>query len=174
MGLQPVTYQFAYDVERLCADQGVAVNNLVHVPESPEDNYSLAYGQLVIPLVQAVQEQQAQIASLQAEVETLKKLLPNAPGEPATTRLSTGRNASVFPNPATDALNLRLAGFFGQNEMVAVVLTDAAGRAVLREKVDAEKPSAILLPKDLAPGHYAVTVQAENGELLFSGLIMKQ
>lgn len=65
----------AQDVEALCREQGVPTANLVHAPESPADNYSVAYGQFVVPLVQAVQEQQAQIAAQQAEIEALKGLV---------------------------------------------------------------------------------------------------
>ncbi len=46
--------------------------NGVHVPENADDNYSIAYSQFVVPLVKAVQEQQAMIEKLQKEIEELK------------------------------------------------------------------------------------------------------
>ena len=39
----------------------------VHAPANARDHYSLAYAQFVVPLVRAVQEQQAQIEALQAQ-----------------------------------------------------------------------------------------------------------
>ena len=44
----------------------------VHAPANARDHYSIAYGQLVVPLVQAVQEQQAQIEALRAQNATLQ------------------------------------------------------------------------------------------------------
>ena len=44
----------------------------VHVPANARDHYSIVYGQLVVPLVQAVQEQQAQIEALRAQNATLQ------------------------------------------------------------------------------------------------------
>ncbi|MBL7807705.1 MAG: tail fiber domain-containing protein, partial [Saprospiraceae bacterium] len=65
----------AQEVETLCLHQGVELSNIVHVPDSDADNYSVAYGQLVVPLVKAVQEQQTQIAAQRAEIETLKQMV---------------------------------------------------------------------------------------------------
>jgi len=42
-----------------------------------KDNYSLVYDEFVVPLVKAVQEQQAQINELKKELDLLKKLIQN-------------------------------------------------------------------------------------------------
>ena len=44
----------------------------VHHPANARDHYSIAYGQLVVPLVQAMQEQQAQIEALKAQNAALQ------------------------------------------------------------------------------------------------------
>ncbi len=44
----------------------------VHKPENETDPYSLSYAQLVVPLIKAVQEQQAQIDLLKKEIQQLK------------------------------------------------------------------------------------------------------
>lgn len=62
----------AQEVEAAAKASGLDVSNLVHAPESESDNYSVAYGQLVVPLIKAVQEQQAQIEALKKEVAELK------------------------------------------------------------------------------------------------------
>jgi hypothetical protein len=56
--------------------------NGVHVPVNDEDNYSIAYSQFVVPLVKAVQEQQAMIeqlkndnAEMKAKIELLESRL---------------------------------------------------------------------------------------------------
>ncbi|MFN0176618.1 MAG: tail fiber domain-containing protein [Saprospiraceae bacterium] len=96
----------AQDVEKLCRDQGVELSNIVHSPESAADNYSVAYGQLVVPLVKAVQEQQAQIDFQRAEIEQLKSLVA---------QLLANQNVSLldmqtWPNPTGDVLNVYLSG----------------------------------------------------------------
>jgi hypothetical protein len=45
----------------------------VNKPQHDKDNYSIAYSQFVVPLVKAVQEQQAMIESLLKRIEQLEK-----------------------------------------------------------------------------------------------------
>jgi len=45
----------------------------VHVPDNESDNYSVAYSQFVVPLVKAVQEQQAMIEQLTLRISELEK-----------------------------------------------------------------------------------------------------
>jgi hypothetical protein len=54
----------------------------VNAPENPTDNYSIAYGQFVIPLVKAVQElskmnddKDAKIKDLQKQIDELKAMI---------------------------------------------------------------------------------------------------
>ena len=72
----------AQDLERTMREHGIEVTNLLHSPNHELDNYSIAYGQLVVPLVKAVQElasrvggQQAIIAEQQKEIATLQAKL---------------------------------------------------------------------------------------------------
>ena len=62
----------AQDVGKLLKEKGYNLS-LVHTPTNPTDNYSIAYGELVVPLVKAVQEQQKMIDELKKEIEALKK-----------------------------------------------------------------------------------------------------
>ncbi len=48
---------------------------MVHAPESEFDNYSLSYSALVVPLVQAVQEQQVMIDEKDKEIQQLQQQL---------------------------------------------------------------------------------------------------
>lgn len=57
----------AQEVEKVCQETGNHVSNLIYAPENEHDNYSIAYGQLVVPLTKAIQEQQAQIEALQLQ-----------------------------------------------------------------------------------------------------------
>lgn len=65
----------AQDVEKATKELGLNISNLVHVPESDNDNYALSYGQLVVPLIKAIQEQQKTILDLKKLVEEQGKKL---------------------------------------------------------------------------------------------------
>jgi len=60
----------AQEVELVCNDLGYTFSGL-HIPESEVDNYGIAYGSFVPILVKGMQEQQAEIESLQTTVSML-------------------------------------------------------------------------------------------------------
>jgi len=69
----------AQDVEKIAKELGYNFDG-VNAPTNSTDNYSIVYGQFVVPLVKAVQEQQKQIELLKQqnklmmeEIEILKK-----------------------------------------------------------------------------------------------------
>jgi len=94
----------AQEVEQLCAKQGVDISNIVHVPEGEADNYSVAYGQIVVPLVKAVQEQQAEIEALKILVEQLLT------ERQSKANVAPVPDVQVWPNPAEDVLYVSLPG----------------------------------------------------------------
>ncbi|SCY25706.1 tail fiber domain-containing protein [Flavobacterium caeni] len=63
----------AQDVEKAAQSIGYDFDGL-HLPDAsnPTDNYSVAYSQFVMPMVKAIQEQQAQIESVTQENKSLK------------------------------------------------------------------------------------------------------
>lgn len=65
----------AQQVEEVCLSLGMDYANFVHAPENDQDNYSLSYAALVVPLVQAVQEQQILIEDKNEEIRTLQQQL---------------------------------------------------------------------------------------------------
>lgn len=84
----------AQEVEQAAKEVGYNFNG-IHKPNSENDYYSLAYSTFVVPLVKAVQEQQAMIAaqkeenqSLQQEMEELKALVNSL----LTNTISQNRN----------------------------------------------------------------------------------
>jgi hypothetical protein len=62
----------AQEVEAAAAASGYAFSG-VDKPKNANDFYGLRYGDFVVPLVKAVQEQQKMIEELQKEVAELKK-----------------------------------------------------------------------------------------------------
>ncbi len=85
LGLRPVKFNLkgmdetrdgfiAQEVERLCECQGVSFS-AVRKPASPQARYALSYAEFVVPLVNAVKEQQGQIEALRGENTALKERL---------------------------------------------------------------------------------------------------
>ena len=61
----------AQEVELAALDIGYDFDGVVK-PQNENDHYRLSYSSLVMPLIKAVQEQQAMIEALQKEIEILK------------------------------------------------------------------------------------------------------
>lgn len=105
----------AQEVEQAAIATGF-VTDLVHSPTSDRDNYSLAYGAFVVPLVKAVQEQQAIIESILTKNDSLKRRLSNLEeavkqccAAPSQNRLEGGQdeNGGVsYTSNATEQPNL--------------------------------------------------------------------
>jgi hypothetical protein len=64
----------AQEVEKAAMSSGYSFSGIIK-PNTPQDHYSLSYESFVVPLVKAVQEQQARIESLQKQIDELKTLL---------------------------------------------------------------------------------------------------
>ena len=64
----------AQEVEKLVQELGVTFD-AVHAPVNAKDHYSLSYAQFVMPLVKGMQEQQAIIEKLMAELNNVKTRL---------------------------------------------------------------------------------------------------
>ncbi|HSF87763.1 MAG TPA: hypothetical protein VLA46_00005, partial [Saprospiraceae bacterium] len=60
----------AQEVEDAAQQIGYDFSGIV-APEDEDDNYGLRYAEFTVPLVKAVQEQQAQIAFLQSSLDTV-------------------------------------------------------------------------------------------------------
>ncbi len=66
----------AQEVKQAAQDLGFAFSG-IDAPGTQKDYYSLRYGQFVVPLVKAVQEQQQEIELLHEEIRLLKEMLEN-------------------------------------------------------------------------------------------------
>jgi len=138
----------AQDVEQLCAKQGVEISNIVHVPEGEADNYSVAYGQLVVPLVKAVQEQQAEIEALKILVGQLL-----AERESKAAARPSGADIQVWPNPADEALYVSLPET-GANAAISLLSSDGA----LIRSIPAREGTQKLDMQALPAGTYYVQI----------------
>ncbi|MFN0212863.1 MAG: tail fiber domain-containing protein [Saprospiraceae bacterium] len=148
----------AQDIEKLCREQNFELSNIVHVPESGADNYSVAYGQLVVPLVKAVQEQQVQIEGQQAQIEELKSLVSQL--------LAVQKNTNpdiiiqTWPNPAGDVLKVLLSGV---SDGGTLSLLSVDGK-VLRKEIALNGLQEIDL-KGFSAGTYLLQANIQNGAI---------
>jgi len=89
----------AQDVEKTMREMGLDVSNLLHAPSDDHDNYSIAYGQLVVPLVKAVQELQGQNKAQQNRYDALQQ--QHAALEARLSALERVLTASASNTPST-------------------------------------------------------------------------
>jgi hypothetical protein len=64
----------AQDVEKAAKEVGYDFSG-VDKPKNENDTYGLRYGEFVVPMIKAMQEQQEQIEDLKKQIEELKKLI---------------------------------------------------------------------------------------------------
>lgn len=72
---------------------------------------------------------------------------------------SPSYEATIFPNPTSDVLNIRTSTF----ENVTYTLYDAQGKLVLQDKLSAEQTP--IRVSHLAPGSYSLTLNNETQNL---------
>lgn len=148
----------AQEVEQLCKSQGIEVSNLVHIPETEIDNYSVAYGQMVVPLVRAVQEQQAQIDAQRFEIEQLRLLV----SELLRLQKPSTLDFQVWPNPSTGEIQVSLTEVTEgtQISLYSVdgrLLRDLPARVGVQQVELQNLPTGTYLLKAQAPGKMPVT-----------------
>jgi hypothetical protein len=123
----------AQEVEQAAKECGYKTD-IVHAPANENDNYSLAYGAFVVPLVKAVQEQQKMINDLKTEVANLKTALS---GSSQQIDIANNNKAVLFqnePNPFDGATIIRY--FIPENVSNAyVVFYDITGKEVCKTEV---------------------------------------
>ncbi len=70
----------AQEVEKTLLQKGYSLS-IVHKPDNVTDNYSIAYGELVIPLIKSVQQLSQQVEELKKENEAIKEALNKIRGK---------------------------------------------------------------------------------------------
>lgn len=167
----------AQEVEKAAEQAGYNFSGL-HKPETDIDNYSIAYDQIVVPLVKAVQEQQAiieqqnashlqQLADLQKQLEEQKQMISNLQKGSAT-GLNQASGVSDFsmaqnePNPFSTetVINYNLP----EKVMSAyVAVYDLSGKQLATFPISQKGSSSITLSSEkLAAGIYIYSIIADN------------
>lgn len=169
----------AQEVEQAAKEVGYDFNG-VHKPVNDNDNYSLAYSQFVVPLIKAVQEQQAMIETQISEINNLKKEIAelhngqNAVGSQQSTGLAlaagSGHVAGTdgfdmqqnIPNPFTHETVIKYNLPASVNTAYMAVY-DLSGKQLttfaLSQKGNA---SLTITTEKLAPGIYIYSIVADG------------
>jgi hypothetical protein len=163
----------AQEVEKTCKELGIEVSNILHSPESEIDNYSLAYQNLVVPLVKGMQEQQKTIEQHEKSIEEYKAALEDMQQKYESLEaklnalMASGINSSpgfsnsslkISPNPAAGNSTL---SFLNSGEKVMVKVADDCGKQIWQTNTAS---NTVIIPSEkFSAGVYTVTVVKSSG-----------
>ena len=142
--------------------------NAVHSPESDVDTYGLAYGQFVVPLVKAVQEQQVMIEAQQKQLNEQKALIDALLKSGSATGIGSNGTAAGFsmdqnvPNPFSHETTIK---YTVTNDTKTAVLNvyDLSGKQISSFPLTEKGTSSITITSDkLAAGIYIYSVVADG------------
>lgn len=156
----------AQEVEKAAKEAGYNFNG-VHAPENESDNYSLAYGQFVVPLVKAVQELSAENELLKKELAELKTLVKNiTPGgavNPADATESLLYQNS--PNPVDQSTTIRFTiSPLAENAVLTIVSIN--GQKVKEfDLTGRSKDQVEIHAGELAPGTYVYSLVVDGKKI---------
>jgi hypothetical protein len=145
-------------VETAAKEAGYNFNGL-HVPENANDNYSLAYGQFVVPLVKAVQELSKQNDELKKELDEIKKTIKNNSSENSnsieTPETSLFQNA---PNPFNEATTIKYS-LSPLSKKATLSIVSINGQKVKEFDLTGRNQNAVEINAgELAPGTYVYSL----------------
>jgi hypothetical protein len=158
----------AQEVEKAMKDLHIELENLVHAPANESDNYSLAYGELVVPLIKAVQEQQKQI-------EELRKIMGLSQNQPSPSAFQinpvSGRNdlqttgvllGQNIPNPVTrmTIIPFRIPG--NCTDAAIVITSMATGQIVKAIPISCKETQLNIDASKLSSGTYSYSLYIEG------------
>jgi trimeric autotransporter adhesin len=139
--------------------------NGVHVPQDENDNYSLSYEKMVVPLVKAVQELARQNEEMKKEIQELKASLSLTGNNTQTINLTSAALQQNVPNPfiSSTTISYHLPGSVKSAE---IVITDKQGKKLKQFPLSGLAGSGTIEIKTgaLAAGVYQYTLYI-NGNI---------
>lgn len=137
----------------------------VTVPKNENENYSLSYDKFVVPLVKAVQEQQAMIDEQRKEIEALKKQVGQSTGLNGTAAGLEGFAMDQNqPNPFTleTVVNYQLPK---EIKSAYMGIYDLSGKQLSSLPLEVNGSSITLSAQNLSAGIYIYTIVADGKAL---------
>ena len=122
----------AQEVEKAATETGFIFSG-VDKPRSDSGLYALRYAEFVVPLVKAMQEQQAMIKDLQTQVQGLQAqadvvILLNGGGN------GSGDKISAYPDPVVNAMTVSVSTQSTGAGMLSIY--DSGGRLIKQMRID--------------------------------------
>ena len=173
----------AQEVEALVTKTQLPFNG-VYAPQNETDNYALDYSKFTIPLVKAVQEQQAiidaqntKIETLQKQMDEIKKLLSQKLESTSSSESELGQLIELkqnTPNPFSEKTTIlyKYPETLGQAEMV---VADLSGKQIKTISLDNNAGQVEISAHDFTDGTYIYSLVA-GGKILKSNkmVVVKQ
>jgi hypothetical protein len=142
----------AQEVEKAASETGYNFSG-VDKPKNDSGLYALRYAEFVVPLVKAMQEQQAMIKDLQTQVQTLQG---QADVVIVLNTSSTGDKISAYPDPVVNAMTVSINTQNAGAGMLTIY--DSGGKLIKQMNIDIHQGINALnlsLP-NTAAGYYTV------------------
>ena len=158
----------AQEVEALVTKTQLPFNG-VYAPQNETDNYALDYSKFTIPLVKAVQEQQAIIETLQKQIDEIKKLLSQKLESTPSSEPELGQLIELkqnTPNPFSKKTTIvyKYPETLGKAE---IVLADLSGKQINSISLNNNAGQVEISANDLTDGTYIYSLVA-GGKILKS------
>lgn len=137
----------------------------VTVPKNDNENYSISYDKFVVPLVKAVQEQQAMIEEQRKEIETLKQQVGRSTGLNVNAASLEGFAMDQNqPNPFTHetVVNYQLPK---EIKTAYMGIYDLSGKQINTLPLELNGTSVTLSSQNLSAGIYIYTIVADGKAL---------
>jgi len=141
----------AQEVETAAQETGFEFSGVVK-PAHENDHYTLRYAEFVVPLIKAVQEQQAIIEEQQMELAELKKLVQQLVRVPTNSALSTQQNHILKtarleqnqPNPFSDDTTINY--YIPETvQNATLIIASSTGNVVKKQSIQERGAGQILL-----------------------------
>lgn len=162
----------AQEVEKAAQDAGYNFNG-IHKPDSEDDNYSLAYGQFVVPLVKGMQEQQAMIEKQQVLIEKQQKQIDELKKLIVTTQVdkesAMSTDVQIYPNPSNGMFSIHAKGI----ETGAIEVINLEGKSIYKTGITGNTTDYKIDLSGYAHGTYLVTISSAGAELVSKKIIVE-
>ncbi len=163
----------AQEVELAAKEVGYDFNG-VHVPVNEDDNYSVAYAEFVVPLVKAVQEQQAMIVAQQQQIDELKKLVTTLAGSDKNVGAEAANGVvaadiKMYPNPTGGAFTISTKQLQGGMVTVYNLAGEKIHQADLKGNVTTHQIDLTSQPR----GMYLVTITVNGKEVTTQKMMLQ-
>lgn len=158
----------AQEVEQAAKESGYNFNG-VHTPEDADGHYSVAYSQFVVPLVKAVQEQQAMITAQQRQIDELQKLVASIANADKAQIGASSQDVQVFPNPSSGVFTLTTKQMTG----ASLSVYNLAGERIYETTLQPDATTHRVDLSNQARGTYIVKVTASGKEVSTQSVILQ-